>query len=132
MGVTPEARYVIMQRSSWLCFCFLKNVKSVEWYKRLGFVILSSEGIHKSFTGISCIIQVYRKYGYSISIHQHLQNTAQKLQLKHFKTLNKLSLQVFYGFFLPMQKGPKMRNSVSRWGPDSMNYITTFSVLAAD
>lgn len=45
------------------------------------------------------------------------------------RTLNYFSLDV-YNWFLPSAKKAKVRDSVSHWGPDSMNCITTFAILA--
>lgn len=62
----------------------------------------------------------------SLSMHANIC----KSRHRNCRTLNYHNLEV-YNWFFPSATRPKMRNPVSHWGPDSLNYITTFAVLAA-
>lgn len=67
---------------------------------------------------------VYGEHGWSIKYAN-----ISKSGHRNCRTLNYLHLEVYNGFF-PSAKRPKVRNSFSHWGPNSMIYITTFAILA--
>lgn len=83
---------------------------------------------------LGCIIFDYKRklFGWSIDclvrtkIFQAMPTPANldtSIRTQYFVSLE------MYNWLVACTKRPKLRNSVSHWGPDSMNYTTTYAIF---